>query len=411
MLYVCMFLLRVGILLRGDDDIQIILQYHSRQPTYQKVSSYRSHSEPHRALKMDVGDASESDEHSTDGGSSHLHDTDITEDASTSHTNSPSLPLPQDLPPSRMLKNLSSGKKKRIENLLNENLQYSKAIDAAMSYIHDESGATIEDSAINSRTKTSTNTLRHSQLFTENRQPKAKHELHINKIVDASHKIFDHERRQYIQDLRNAEQKLVAAKKPDTQFQALQFIGKSVESDSGKILRAEGDDTHEIRFNVAKAAKDLTVDIKNEDGDVIKSYKLQQLEQGQNSITWNGLNAEDKPARAGNYKVEVSAVDEQDQKIVTSTKISGTITGVNYTANGPMLMIGNQSVPMSEVRKIVDPKAGPVKGTDVKDVTKLALNNDDKVKDTENKPKASEQLINDVPMARGLLNKVKSGKE
>ena len=214
-----------------------------------------------------------------------------------------------------------------------------------------------------------------------------------------------------MQNMNTNIEKLVAAKKPDTQFQALQFIGKSVESDSGKILRAEGDDTHEIRFNVAKAAKDLTVDIKNEDGDVIKSYKLQQLEQGQNSITWNGLNAEDKPARAGNYKVEVSAVDEQDQKIVTSTKISGTITGVNYTANGPMLMIGNQSVPMSEVRKIVDPKAGPVKGTDVKDVTKLALNNDDKVKDTENKPKASEQIINDVPMARGLLNKVKSGKE
>ena len=158
---------------------------------------------------MDVGDASESDEH--DGGSSHRHDTD--EDASTSHTNSPSLPLPQDLPPSRMLKNLSSDKKKRIENLLNENLQYSRAIDAAMSFIHDESGATIEGSAMNSETQTPTNTLRHSQLFTENRQPKAKHESHINKIVDASHKIFDHERRQYIQDLRNAEQKLVAAKK------------------------------------------------------------------------------------------------------------------------------------------------------------------------------------------------------
>ena len=139
---------------------------------------------------MDVGDASESDEHSTDGGSSHRHDTDTTEDASTSHTNSPSLPLPQDLSPSRMLKNLSSGKKKRIENLLNENLRYSRAIDAAMSFIHDESGATIDGSAMNSETQTPTNTLRHSQLFTENRQPKAKHELHINKIVDASHKIL-----------------------------------------------------------------------------------------------------------------------------------------------------------------------------------------------------------------------------
>ena len=71
---------------------------------------------------------------------------------------------------------------------------------------------TIEDS-VKSKTQTPTNTLRHSQLFTENRQPTAKHESHINKIVDASHKIFDHERRQYIQDLRNAEQKLVAAKR------------------------------------------------------------------------------------------------------------------------------------------------------------------------------------------------------
>lgn len=202
-------------------------------------------------------------------------------------------------------------------------------------------------------------------------------------------------------------EKLAAGNKPNAQFQALQFIGKSIESDSSKVFRGEGDKSHEVRFNLGKDAKDIEVNIKDAEGDVVKSYTLHDLKKGQNSLTWNGMNGSDELSRAGTYKVEVLAKDSNGGKIVSSMKVAGTITGVNYSAQGPMLMIGNQSVPMSEVRKIVDPSAKQAQGTEVRDVTKLALNNDTKTKDNSKSGASSQKIIDDVPMAGDLLNRVK----
>lgn len=202
-------------------------------------------------------------------------------------------------------------------------------------------------------------------------------------------------------------EKLAEGNKPNTQFAALQFIGKSIESDSSKVFHGEGDKNHAIRFNLMADAKDIEVNIKDADGNTVKSYMLHDLKKGQNSMTWNAMNAEDKTARAGTYNVEVLAKDSNGGKIVSNMKVAGQITGVNYSASGPLLMVGNQSVPMSEVRKIVDPSVQQAKSSDVKDVTKLALNNDDKIKDNVKSGQSSKQVIEGVPMAGDLLNKVK----
>lgn len=209
-----------------------------------------------------------------------------------------------------------------------------------------------------------------------------------------------------MQNMNTNIESLVKSEKPNAQFQALQFIGKSVESDSGRIFRNEDSSSHDLRFNIGKNAKEVVVNIKDGDGNVTRSYMLNDLKAGQNSITWNGLDADDKTARPGTYSVEISAVDDQGQKVASNTKIAGKITGVNYSAQGPLLMIGNQSVPMSEVRKIVDGNIGQAKSSEVKDVTKLALKNDTESKDN-GKSGQSEQLMNNVPMARGLLNNVR----
>lgn len=213
-----------------------------------------------------------------------------------------------------------------------------------------------------------------------------------------------------MQNMNTNIENMVKGQKPNAQFQALQFIGKSIESDASNIYRNEGDTNHEIRFGLGKDAQEVEVNIKNADGDIVKSYLLNDLKKGQNSLSWNGFNKDDKPARLGNYTVEVNAKDNNGGKVVTNLKVEGTITGVNYTAQGPLLMVGNQSVPMSEVRKISSPsQKAQAQGSDVKDVTKLALNNDKKSEDNVKSEKSAnpKQLLDDVGMASGLLNEVK----
>lgn len=214
-----------------------------------------------------------------------------------------------------------------------------------------------------------------------------------------------------MQNMNSNIEKLVKAKEPGQQYAALQLLGKSIESDSGKILRTEGDASHELRFQVPKPVKDLSLHIKDEDGNKVRSYKLSDIKEGNSSIEWNGLNSDDKPARPGNYTVEIEALDDKEQKVAVTTKIAGVITGVNYTAQGPMLMLGKQSIPMSDVRKISDPSTGPVQSTEVQDLSKQALKLEQDPKDTGTVAAASQQILKEVPMERGLLNRVKEAKE
>jgi hypothetical protein len=52
--------------------------------------------------------------------------------------------------------------------------------------------------------------------------------------------------------------------------------------------------------------------------------------------------------------VSIEAVSSNGSKIHADTQASGKITGVNFTSKGPVLMIGNQSIYLADVKKIED---------------------------------------------------------
>lgn len=142
--------------------------------------------------------------------------------------------------------------------------------------------------------------------------------------------------------------------KPSEQFQALNLLGKAVSGDSARVVRLKGDKFHDFGFNLPKGA-DVTVQVRNEAGETVRSYDLKNLKEGSNKISWNGLDERGIAANAGEYAFVVEAKDPNGQKLHVKTDFDGVITGVNYTPEGPVLLIGNQTVRLSEVKKIVDP--------------------------------------------------------
>lgn len=206
--------------------------------------------------------------------------------------------------------------------------------------------------------------------------------------------------------------------KPSSNFQALSFIGKSVSGDSSKIIRAKGDTTHEFNFSLPDNAKEVSIKIRNSNGDIVREAKVAGAKQGSNSWVWNGLTENGKAANAGEYQVLVEANTEAGKKLTVKTDFEGQITGVNYTAEGPVLLVGTQAVKLKDVRKIVDPS---LKINDQISKTNVVpdLKTQPQASQTENKqelPKAGEAqaepgsaLMDSVGMSRELLSKV--GKE
>jgi flagellar basal-body rod modification protein FlgD len=204
--------------------------------------------------------------------------------------------------------------------------------------------------------------------------------------------------------------------KPTEGFQALNFIGKAVSGDSAKLVRAKGDKNHDFTFNLPMAAKEAKVKVLNQNAEVVRTVDLKDLKAGQNSWVWNGLNDQAQAQPAGEYRFVVEAETAEGKKLAVKTDFEGLITGVNYTPEGPVLLVGNQSVKLKDVKKIVDPglmKNGQiVKNNSVPDLKNQQAAAQNKEKTNSDVPAAGDpepglpSNLGDNAMAQGLLNKL-----
>ncbi|MBC7371522.1 MAG: flagellar biosynthesis protein FlgD [Bdellovibrionaceae bacterium] len=184
-----------------------------------------------------------------------------------------------------------------------------------------------------------------------------------------------------LEQMQNMNTTLVEMKngqKPSENYQALNLIGKAVAGDSSAITRAASDRDHEFRFTLPMDASDAVIKVTNAEGEVLKSYDLKNLKTGENKITWNGQDEKGNKLAPGEYKFAIEA-KSGEKKIAVKTEFSGTITGINYTPEGPVLLVGSQTIKMRDVRKITDPSL---------------LSNDQKIKDVtgQDLPKTPEQM-------------------
>lgn len=158
-----------------------------------------------------------------------------------------------------------------------------------------------------------------------------------------------------LQNINTNLDEMKAQAKPSESFQSLNLLGKVVAGDSSKVYRSKGDRDHDVTYVIPSAAKTVKVTVTNEVGDVVRTASLNNVKAGSNSWTWNGKDNKDVTLPAGNYKVQVEALASNDQKISVKTDFEGTITGVNFSPQGTLLMVGNQAVRLQDIRKIVDP--------------------------------------------------------
>ncbi len=199
--------------------------------------------------------------------------------------------------------------------------------------------------------------------------------------------------------------------KPAEGFQALNFIGKAVEGDSAKVIRMKGDKNHEYNFALNDDAKDAELKVRNQEGEVVRTVNLHDLKKGENKWVWNGKNEAGNNAPVGEYMIGIEAKNSSGKKLFVKTDFSGTISGVSYTAEGPVLMVGTQTVKLKDVKKIVDPS---IKTSDQKSLTsssqdlkkgQAALDTEDK--GAEEAAPSPSNLMTSVGMSNGMMERFK----
>lgn len=164
---------------------------------------------------------------------------------------------------------------------------------------------------------------------------------------------------------------LGAATASQGSYGALSFIGKVVSGDASKVTRGAGDTEHGFGFQLGNDAQKVKVSVKDATGKVVRELEVGALKKGQNSVKWNGLTTEGLPARPGEYKFAIEATDSSGAKVFSKSAFEGRISGVDFSAAGPMVIVNGQTIKLSEVKKIEDPAfmQGPGNGQQLQNQT------------------------------------------
>lgn len=120
------------------------------------------------------------------------------------------------------------------------------------------------------------------------------------------------------------------------------YIGKTVDADGSSSYY---DGTSSTAWNFTSSAKstNASVTIKNADGNTVYTTTT-NLAKGDNTFTWDGTTTAGTKATAGAYTISVAGTDASSKAVTVTTKLSGTVTGVDFSGTTPLLTIDGQTI-------------------------------------------------------------------
>lgn len=113
---------------------------------------------------------------------------------------------------------------------------------------------------------------------------------------------------------------------------AVSYIGKNVVANGNTVSKLDSGTTP-VYFTLNGAAAAVSVNIYDQNRNIVRTETLNSMQAGEYTFSWDGLDYNGKTADNGQYKVYFAAVDANDRAVLVDTKVVGTITGVSKTSD------------------------------------------------------------------------------
>jgi len=137
-------------------------------------------------------------------------------------------------------------------------------------------------------------------------------------------------------------------------IQASNLVGHDV-AVSGNLLAFAGSGSAPGAFNLSSAASNVTVTVKDANGNQVASINLGSLNAGIQNFTWNGAETGGGTAAAGAYTFQVNALDSKGNAITVTPYAVVPVAGVTLGGqNGPTVTLagGLGSVTLNQIYQI-----------------------------------------------------------
>ncbi len=135
-------------------------------------------------------------------------------------------------------------------------------------------------------------------------------------------------------------------------LQSVQFMGKTVLAPGNSVSVAEGRES-EMTFDLSESASEVTIEIYDENDQLVKTLTRQDMSSGEQTVTWDGTDESGNPVPEGNYSYKVSAVDSQGDSVDVTTYTTAVIESIEFK-DGVAYLITDQGeeIPYGQVCKV-----------------------------------------------------------
>lgn len=128
------------------------------------------------------------------------------------------------------------------------------------------------------------------------------------------------------------------------------LIGKDIVAVGDSISVSHGDETP-IRFEVEDQATEVTIQIMDSEGNVVRTINMGSQNAGPHEYGWDGLDDNGNFVPEGTYKFEVHAKND-DGSVSTRTNLSGKVDGLDFSRGYAELMVGDVRVQPADIMEV-----------------------------------------------------------
>jgi flagellar basal-body rod modification protein FlgD len=132
--------------------------------------------------------------------------------------------------------------------------------------------------------------------------------------------------------------------------QAVGLIGKKATAAGSDAALKNGSATW--NYTQAADAKNVSLQVKNADGNVVWRGPASDLKKGAHSFVWNGKDEQGVTQPAGLYTLAVSAADSTGTAVTVNQSLSGQVTAVEMKNGAPMVTINGVQVALSAITAV-----------------------------------------------------------
>jgi len=136
---------------------------------------------------------------------------------------------------------------------------------------------------------------------------------------------------------------------------AADMIGKGVIAYGDGISLTSGEETS-INYKLASSAEDVTIEIKNDSGAVVRTIEVGPQGSGDLEVVWDGKDDDGDDLSSGAYTYSVTAKTSGGTNVQVTTYTTGVIDGVTYEQGMAEFLVGEVQIAMGDIYQLIDPE-------------------------------------------------------